>query len=190
MTDSGFRPLVGERVIVRRFRDEDAATLAEYRSDPDVARYQSWTPPYPEADAAAFIRLLRGDVPGTPGEWFQYAVEERATGKHVGDVASHTHDEPEGQATIGVTFAAAAQGRGLAIEALTLLIDHLIEQTGARRVVADCDPRNDRVVALLERLGMRREAHHLASYPMPDGSWSDEYVYATLVDEWRARRSP
>jgi aminoglycoside 6'-N-acetyltransferase len=45
-------PLESARLIVRRFRPGDAAALAAYRSDPDVARYQSWTPPL-SADAAA-----------------------------------------------------------------------------------------------------------------------------------------
>jgi RimJ/RimL family protein N-acetyltransferase len=34
-----------ERLALRRFRAADAEALAAYRSDPDVARYQSWTPP-------------------------------------------------------------------------------------------------------------------------------------------------
>jgi len=34
-----------DRLVIRRFRPEDAPAFAAYRSDPDVARYQSWTPP-------------------------------------------------------------------------------------------------------------------------------------------------
>lgn len=37
---------------------------------------------------------------------------------------------------------------------------------------------------LLERLGLRREAHHVSS-EFVTGEWSDELVYAVLDHEWR-----
>ncbi len=46
------------RLIVRRFRPGDAPALAAYRSDPDVARYQSWTPPVSADAAAELVSIL------------------------------------------------------------------------------------------------------------------------------------
>ena len=40
---------------------------------------------------------------------------------------------------------------------------------------------------MLERLGMRREAHFLQN-EVVKGEWTDELVYAMLADEWSARR--
>lgn len=172
---------------MRRFRPEDAATLAAYRSDPEVARHQGWHAPFPVEQAEGFVASLGDEHPDTPGEWFQLALEELATGQHVGDVGLHT-DADGRTATIGITLARPAQGRGLATEALVLLLDYLVRERGKHRVIADCDPRNHAVVALLERVGMRREAHHRESYW--DGTaWTDEYVYAVLADEWRDIRA-
>jgi aminoglycoside 6'-N-acetyltransferase len=56
-------------------------------------------------------------------------------------------------------------------------------------VTADCDVRNSRVVALFDRLRMRREAHHVQS-SWWKGEWVDEYVYALLAREWLEGRSP
>jgi RimJ/RimL family protein N-acetyltransferase len=39
---------------------------------------------------------------------------------------------------------------------------------------------------VLERLGMRREAHFVEN-EFIKGEWADEVVYAMLEDEWRAR---
>ena len=39
--------LTTPRLILRRFRDSDAETFARYRSDPAIARYQSWDTPFP-----------------------------------------------------------------------------------------------------------------------------------------------
>lgn len=90
-------------------------------------------------------------------------------------------------ARIGFTLATEAQGRGFATEAVTALLDYLFHTRGKHRVAADCDPRNLASVALLERVGMRREAHHRRS-AWWKGGWTDEFVYAVLADEWTARR--
>ena len=58
--------LTTDRLVLRRFRAADQPTLAAYRGDPDVARYQSWSLPVP-ADQA--LRLAAGS-PDEPG-WFQ-----------------------------------------------------------------------------------------------------------------------
>ena len=63
-----------ERLVLRRFRVSDAETLAAYRSDPDVARYQSWTAPVSLEQARALVATLAAGDPDQPG-WFQYAVE-------------------------------------------------------------------------------------------------------------------
>ena len=59
---------------------------------------------------------------------------------------------------IGVTFARASQGRGYATEALTALLSTLFDEHGIERVHAECHRRNDAVHALLERVGLRRDA--------------------------------
>lgn len=186
--DRGFGGLRSDRLLVRRFRDEDAESLAAYRSDPEVARYQGWEPPMSFDEARGFVHGLADEHPDAPGKWFQYAIEELETGEHIGDVASHTRDDDPRTATIGVTLRRGSQGAGYATEAVRLLLEYLLVDRRKHRVIADCDPRNAAVVGLLERVGMRREAHHVQSYW--DGSgWTDEYVYAILADEWPLART-
>jgi RimJ/RimL family protein N-acetyltransferase len=61
------------------------------------------------------------------------------------------------QCEIGFTIAPGYQGHGYATEAVRLLPGCLFTARGRHRVTACCDPRNAVSVALLERLGMRRE---------------------------------
>lgn len=178
-----------DRLLIRRFRIVDASSLAAYRSDPTVARHQSWDTPYTTAQAQAFIDSFATTNPDTPGEWFQFALVEAATGVHIGDVAAGVDTHDPRLATIGVTLAASAQGRGYASEAVAWLLDYLFSERNKHRVTADCDVRNHKVAALLERLEMRREAHHLQSAWWKD-EWVDEYVYAVLAHEWLERRPP
>ena len=183
MSDTGFTELHTERLVLRRFRAADAATLAAYRSDPGVARYQGWDAPFTAEQANSFIAALADTHPDTPGEWFQLAVT--ASGIHIGDVGICVDvDEPR-LARVGFTLASDAHGQGYATEAVTAALDYLFGR-GKHRVSAECDPRNGASVALLERLGMRREAHHRSSARWK-GEWTDEYVYAVLASEWSAR---
>jgi RimJ/RimL family protein N-acetyltransferase len=55
------------------------------------------------------------------------------------------------------------------------------------RIIAVLDDRNAASAQLLERLGMRREAHHLEAIFFK-GEWANEYVYALLRTEWLSGR--
>ena len=55
------------------------------------------------------------------------------------------------------------------------------------RVYGCVEPRNTASVRVLERLGMRREAH-LIENEWGKGEWHSEAVYAILAREWRAAR--
>jgi RimJ/RimL family protein N-acetyltransferase len=186
--DDAFDEHTTDRLVIRRFRAEDAATLAAYRSDPAVARYQSWDVPFSRAQARSFIESLETANPDTPGEWFQFAVVEAATGIHIGDLAAHVDAGDPRLATIGITMATSAQGKGYANEAAAWLLDYLLLNRRKHRVTADCDTRNGRAVALLEHLQLRREGHHLQS-AWWKGEWVDEFAYAILAREWSERRS-
>jgi RimJ/RimL family protein N-acetyltransferase len=55
MPDVSFTELAGRRVVVRRFRPQDVAEFVAYRSDAQVARYQSWDVPYPPEEGERFV---------------------------------------------------------------------------------------------------------------------------------------
>ena len=59
MPDVSFAELTGQRAVVRRFGPADVAEFVAYRSDPEVARYQSWDAPYPRAEGERLLAQLR-----------------------------------------------------------------------------------------------------------------------------------
>jgi RimJ/RimL family protein N-acetyltransferase len=171
------------RLLLRTFRDSDAAGFAAYRSDPEVARYQSWEPPVSVADAAKIIAELRRTNPANPGQWHQYAIELKASGELIGDCAYHLM-APEGQqAEIGYSLARRFQGQGYGAEAVGRLLAYLFSDLRLHRVVALCDARNTASARLMERVGMRREAHYIENVWFK-GAWGSEYAYAILQSEW------
>jgi aminoglycoside 6'-N-acetyltransferase len=176
-----------ERLVLRPFRDSDLPSFLGYRSDPEVARYQSWDTPYAVDEAAGLIAEMKAKMPGTPGQWYQIAIELKATGEHVGDCAFHISFDDSEQAEIGFTVARAFQGHGYATEAVKALLGYLFEVLHLRRVIATCDARNVRSARLLERLGLRREAHFVANVRFK-GELGSEYLFAMLAWEWRGPR--
>ena len=183
-----FQVLTTERLRVRRFQPGDLDAFLAMRSDPELARYQSWRA-MDRTEAATFIANMVNDEPGRPGEWMQLAIADQVTDAFLGDCALYAKVDDPDVAEIGFTLTRQAQGRGLATEAITALLDYLFQVKVFRRVIAICDVRNHSSYRLLERLGMRREGHMLQSY-WNKGSWTDEYQYAILRDEWLKRARP
>lgn len=186
MSEAAFSRIESERLILRRFKDSDLASFMAYRNDPEVARYQSWDS-CDEQEARAFIREMQSARAGVPGEWFQFAIESNPTGDLIGDCALRVDEHESYRAEIGFTLAREYQGKGLASEAVSRLLDYAFDTLGLHRVVAIAHCRNAPSVALLERVGMRREGHFLENVWFK-GGWADEYLYAVLKDEWLQKR--
>jgi RimJ/RimL family protein N-acetyltransferase len=176
-----------ERLLARAFTPADVEPFAAYRADPEVARYQSWSD-FTTADAEAFVASLQGESPGVPGDWFQIALEARADGAMVGDLALHVDADEPRQAEVGFTLAPAHQGKGFATEAVTGLLDWVFPTFGLHRVTAVTDALNAPSASLLARVGFRREAH-LVENVFFKGAWGSELCFAVLDREWAARRS-
>lgn len=173
-----------ERLILRRFRASDAPVLAAYRSDPDVARYQSWDAPFPLERAEVAVRNFAAGSPTEAGR-FQYAIEHAGEQRLIGDVYVLLHDNLL-QGEIGFTLATAYQGKGFATEAVAAVLDRLFRAQGLHKVTGECDARNARSAALMERLGFQREGL-LRQQTFIKGEWTDDLLYGLLSTEWFSR---
>ncbi|GGK42411.1 ribosomal-protein-serine acetyltransferase [Deinococcus malanensis] len=181
-----FDTLMTERLVLRHFREADAAALSAYRSDPLVAEYQAWGPSFSEEQALALIRAMRDRQPGQPG-WFQFAVATRDSGALIGDIGWRSFEVRH--AEVGFSIMSSMHGKGYAREAVAALLTFAFQRLKVHRVVANTDPRNLPSARLLRRLGFRHEGRALESYF--DGSvWLDDDQYALLAREWSAAHAP
>ena len=134
-------------------------------------------------DAEQFLSEQQGLTLGQPGEWVQLAAVDRVAGALVGDCASLVMTEPPATAELGVTFAPAHQGAGLAREAVAGLVTTLFSRHGIRRLIAQTDDRNRPAQRLFESLGFRLEARFVDA-DWFKGEWTTLRVYAVLKEEW------
>lgn len=187
MKMQSFTTIETERLILRRFRASDLASFMAYRNDPEVARYQSWES-ITRREAVMFIAEQSRHRPGIAGKWFQFAAEIKQGGMLVGDCALMVLKSAPRIGEIGYTFARAYQGNGLATEATRAVVDYGFCSLGLNRIMATTDCRNRPSVALMERLGMRREGHFIQNAWFK-GEWCDEFQYAVLREEWSRIRN-
>jgi RimJ/RimL family protein N-acetyltransferase len=171
-----FKDLQTPRLILRRMTLADGPAVHRYMSDPDITR---WLPEglLDVAGAQAFARKHAGR------SWTALAVVERRSGELVGHMDFHPW---YGHATheVGWAIAADRQGLGYATEAAHALLAHAFGPLACHRVIATCQPENVASWRVMEKLGMRREAHFRRGLWQANGEWWDEYFYALLADEY------
>jgi RimJ/RimL family protein N-acetyltransferase len=172
-------PILTDRLELTPLTQVDRDAFVAYRRLPEVARWQSWTPDYTDADADDLIASQPSSIESESGRWLQVAV--RRDGALVGDVAVHALAQQPDTYELGVTIAPASQGLGYATEALGALIAGLFGAQGAHRVFAVTDARNEPVARLFQRLGFRHEGRNV------DADWfKGEW---TSIDTWAALRT-
>ncbi|GAA5184411.1 GNAT family protein [Niveibacterium umoris] len=149
-------PRVAARVVLRRLRGSDLHAFQAYRGDPEVGRYQGWSP-MPDANAASFLAEMSAAPLLRQGEWVQLGIAALETDVLLGDIGLFL--SPDGaHAEIGFTLARAAQGQGIAREAVREAIDMVFARTAVTEVRAITDARNLASVGLLQRLGFTLQA--------------------------------
>lgn len=179
-------PITTPRLRLRPFRADDLDDLFAIQSREDVCRYLYWEPRTRQevvdviAKRAAMSRLE------SEGEILVLAVELRDEGTVIGDVNLAWQSEEHRRGEFGFVFHPDHHGQGYAGEAAVEMLRLGFEGLGLHRIVGRADGRNAASARLMEKLGLRREAHFVQN-EIVKGDWTDEVVYAMLATEWADR---
>lgn len=183
-------PVRTERLLIRRATTADIEPTWLYRRQEAVSRWMTTVSTELDDYRAHFGKPDRlrktlvfesegaviGDLMLAPEDaWAQAEVQELAKGVH---------------AELGWCIDPAYGGRGLATEAVLALIALSFDELRLRRLTANCFADNEPSWRLMERVGMRREAHTVRDSLHRSGEWLDGMTYALLAEEWRATRAP
>ncbi|MEO3867867.1 GNAT family N-acetyltransferase [Nonomuraea sp. B12E4] len=145
-----------ERLILRRWREEDKLPFAALNADPEVMRHFPSVMTRGESDELV-DRIERAFDKHGYGLW---ALEVRGTGEFIGFTGLilqtfEAHFTPAVE--IGWRLARPAWGHGYAIEAARKALAYGFEEVGLDEIVSMTAVGNTRSRSVMERLGMTRD---------------------------------
>ncbi len=181
-------PVLSERLVIRPLEASDLARHHDIFSNPDVVRYLYDEQLGLQAAQEHLVRRCNSDLP-VEGSWTNFAVEVRGEGDLIGELGLGNVSAGHAQCEIGYVIDPRYHGHGFGTEGAALMIEIAFSVLGAHRVSGRLDARNVASAAVLERLGMRRQAHFVEN-EFVKGEWTDELIYGVLESEWRALRGP
>lgn len=178
-------PVLTDRLSLRLFREDDLDAFHAIQSREDVVRYLYWEP-QSRAEAAEMLgrRRLQQAI-DKEGDGLALAADLRATGELIGHFSLFFRSAQHGEGEVGFILHPDHHGQGYAVEGARVMLRFGFEALGLHRIIGRCDARNAASARVMERLGMRREAH-LVENEFVKSEWADELAYAILDREWRA----
>lgn len=177
-------PLQTERLLIRPFEAGDLDAMQRIHGDPRVVQWLYNEPRTPDEAREHLERKIAGTALVADDDWLSAAATARDGGALVADLAMHLVSAEHRCVEIGYIVDPAYAGRGFATEASSALLRLAFDQFGMHRVIGRVEPRNTGSVRVLEKLGMRREAHFVEN-EWVKGEWQSEFVFAILDHEWR-----
>ncbi|WP_425420013.1 GNAT family N-acetyltransferase [Oricola indica] len=174
---------------MRPWEERDRDLFFEINSDPEVMEYFPFRRTREEADA--FLdKLLKDQEKGIVFP----ALELREIGQcvgfcglHVGDVEPHF---PPGTVEIGWRLAKPFWGRGYVTEAALAALDYGFSELDLPEIVSFAVHDNHRSTAVMERIGMKRDAASDFDYVKIPDTHPDlkrHVCYRITARDWRKR---
>ena len=178
------------RLILRPFREEDAADVFEYLEKPTVNCFACMKlNSLDEAQAAVKEKMAHSE--------YCFAIVLKDTSKVIGEIEAHPESsQPDGAESYAKdTFSPcwmlnpAYQGKGYAFEASHAFFDYLFHQKDARRIYAYTEDYNLPSQNLCKKLGMRQEGlfrEFVSFVNDADGNpiYDNTMQWAILKKEW------
>ena len=163
-----------ERLILRRYTEDDLQDLFEYLSDPDVVAFEPYKP--------MSIDEVQDNLKWRISTDEMIAVELKSNNKMIGNVYLGKRDFDSVE--IGFVFNKSYWKKGYARESCEKLIELAFQNT-IHRIYAECDPKNENSWNLLEKIGFLREGYLKQNvYFWKDENkspiWKDTFIYSML----------
>ncbi|MFB9864065.1 GNAT family N-acetyltransferase [Rufibacter immobilis] len=176
--------LTTPRLLLREFKEEDWHFTHLYEADEEVMRYQT-SAVRTSQESLEYIQRCLEEAREEPRTLFDLAIVLHSTNMLIGRVGMKVDYDAE-EAVLWYILNQTYWNKGYVTEAAAAMLHYGFEELHLHRIWADCDPRNVGSYRVMEKLGMRREAHFKENIFIK-GEWCDSYNYAILDWEWQQR---
>ena len=155
MTFFDMKDIETERLILRKIAKEDASDMYEYSKDPKTSEFLTWSPHESVSYTKKYIRFLLKKY--KTGEYFDWAIEEKESGKFIGTCGFPLFDPENSKAEIGYVLNPSFWGRGYATEAVTAIVDYAFSSLKLHRLEARCMKNNSSSENVLKKCAFSLE---------------------------------
>ena len=165
------------RLHLTPFEPSDWAFFRSLRENRDIMRYMAAIAPEKETRRVFAARLMAEHV---------FVIRFQNDDTPLGDIGLQISPENREEADIGYTVVPAAQGKGIASEALRAVCDYAFSQTSVKAINAYVLADNGGSVRVLEKAGFVRTQVLEKAYEI-DGVRYDDWVYRLECGAHRER---
>ncbi|MDD3946278.1 MAG: GNAT family N-acetyltransferase [Clostridia bacterium] len=182
MIDCGTITLETPRLILRRFRADDAETIfLNWASDPEVTKYLTWPTHKNVAETASILAewVAAYEKP----DFYNWAIELKSLGKPIGSIGLAKRNEEVKSVMVGYCIGKRWWRQGIVSEALAAVIRFFFEQAGVSRIEAEHDTFNPNSGKVMQKCGMVYEGT-LRKARRNNTGIIDSAVYAILAQDY------
>lgn len=173
-----------ERLLLRPFVESDWQAVHAMLSHPEVIRYIP-AGTASEEETREHIQAVIVQHQADPPR-YNFAVVLHSEDVSIGICFLELSAEEPREANLGYLLSRQYWGQGYATEAARAVLDFGFRVLGLHRIYATCRPANVASSRVMEKLGMRREAH-FRQHRHIKGAWQDSFLYAILDHEWHVQ---
>lgn len=179
----GTLPLETERLILRRFKVDDAKDVFKnYASSDAVTKYMTW-------DTHSSIDVTENYLESVVknyknNKFFDWAIELKSKNIVVGSIGAKNLNEEISKIEVGYCIGEEWWNQGIVTEALQRIIKFFFEEININRVEAYHDIRNTASGRVMQKSGMQFEGTLRQAYKFKSGV-ADAHIYSILKSDIR-----
>lgn len=178
--------LKGKRCVLRSFKTSDAYALAQLVRN-NKYYWSTFEPLHREEYYTAesqYKKIVESINLQASNREYSFAILDPASGQIIGHISLYSIKRlPYSSAFVGYSVDKNFIGKGIATEAVELVLQFAFESVNIHRVEAYVSPANKASVKVLEKSGLIKEGL-LRKLLFINGEWVDHYMYAILKDDY------
>ncbi len=181
----GTKTIMSERLVLRQFSMSDVQDMFDnWANSSEVCKFLSWEP---HGHLAETKRLLAARVNNYQNnDVYNWAISLKEDHKAIGSISVISMSQKHQNCEIGYCIGEAYWGKGIATEALKMVMTFLFREVGMHRIQAKHDTLNVASGKVMKHVGMKLEGTMHHAKLRRDGSFGDTNIWALLADEWQA----
>ncbi|GIO02583.1 hypothetical protein J5TS2_32510 [Brevibacillus halotolerans] len=174
--------IVGEKLLLSSVSNKDLDFICRIECDQSLWYFEDYVESDDKIVRENYLRKIEESDEGSSYD-FIVTIAGDQSNTPIGLAQIWSYVEHRKSWEIGFSILPAYGGQGYGSEAAKLLLQFAFEQLGAHKVVGMCNSQNKRSIALMERIGMTKEAVFKEEL-FWQNEWVDQYFFSVLEKEF------